>query len=128
MRQEGISGLAFDQRDDHASVTLADEGIAFPIAHTAPAINNARAILDRDLVGDAATTGVATIALAPLLATAQITVELTTVTLVGVDKLVNPFMADTDPLLIRETRYTLLACARRVYRVLRSTSETTTPR
>ena len=74
MRQEGISGLAFDQRDDRASVTLADEGIAFPITHAAPAIDDSRAILDRDLVGDAATTAVATIALAPLLATAQIAV------------------------------------------------------
>ena len=74
MRQEGISGLAFDQRDDRASVTFTDKSIAFPIPYTAPAIDNGRTILDRDLVGDAATTTVATIALAPLLATAQIAV------------------------------------------------------
>ncbi len=74
MREKGISALSFDQRDDRTLVALADEGIAFPIAHTAPAIDNGRAILDRDLVGDAAATAVATIALALYLATTQISV------------------------------------------------------
>ena len=46
MRKKRISGLSFDQRDDRAPVTLADEGIAFPIAHTAPAIDNGRTILE----------------------------------------------------------------------------------
>ena len=74
MCQEGISALAFDQRDDGAPVSLADDRVAFPIPDTTPAIDDSRAILDRDLVGDAATTGVATIAFAPLLTTAQIAV------------------------------------------------------
>ena len=45
-REEGISALTFNQRDHRAPVTLADDGIAFPITYTAPAIDNGRTVLD----------------------------------------------------------------------------------
>jgi len=76
-------------------VALADDGINLPVANLGPLIDSNRPVLNSDSVNDLATAlSAAAIALAAPLLTAQVSVQLASQPLVGIDIRINPFMAD----------------------------------
>ena len=54
MRNQGVTGLAFVERDARLLLTGADDQVAFPVAVAFAAIDDGRALLDRHLAGDGA--------------------------------------------------------------------------
>ena len=72
---DGIQRFALDQCDQSTPVPLTDHGITLPVTESSLAIDNSRAIINRDLVGNAATPIIRPIALAPELLTTQETVQ-----------------------------------------------------
>ena len=91
---EGVTGLAFVERDQGLSMVGSDDQIGLPITESFSAIDDGRAQLDRDLVGDRAPSVSATIAFAAQLLTAQDAMQHPASTLVCVDTLVDGFVAD----------------------------------
>lgn len=71
-----IQRLALNQRYHRTPVTLADHGVTLPIAEAALAIDNGRALINRDLVGNGATPAIGAIPFAPDLLTTQISVQI----------------------------------------------------
>lgn len=65
-----------NQCDQSAPVILADHGIILPVAEALLAIDNGRAFIDGNLVGDAAAPAISAITFASDLMTAQETVQL----------------------------------------------------
>ena len=72
---DSVQGLALDQRNQGAPVTLADHGITFPVPESPLGIHNGRAIINRDLVRDNAAPIIGPIALAPGFLATQIPVQ-----------------------------------------------------
>ena len=70
-----IQRLAFDQRDQGTPLSLADHGVTLPVTEAPLAVDNSRALINRDLVRDRATPAIDAIALAPDLLTTQATVQ-----------------------------------------------------
>lgn len=91
---QGVTGFSFIERDQGLLVAGTDDQIGFPIAEPLAAIDDGRALLDRDLVGDSAPPVAAAIAFATQLLTAQDAMQRPAGTLVGVDTLVDGFVAD----------------------------------
>ena len=84
-----------DQGDHHALLILADDGVAFPVAKPYFLSHDVGPLVNADAVLDGTTALVATgIALALGLLAAQVPNQITAAFLVGIDALVDRFMAD----------------------------------
>ncbi len=70
-----IQRLELDQRYQGTLVALADHGITFPVTEASLAIDNGRAIISRNLLGDAAPPVIGAIAFTSDLLTTQIPVQ-----------------------------------------------------
>lgn len=75
---DGAQRLALDQRHQSALMALADHGVTLPITEALLGIKNGRTLINRDLVGNRATSAIDAIALAPDLLTTQIPVQVAT--------------------------------------------------
>jgi len=71
-----------------------DDEVSFPIAHTAFAVHNGRALVNADAVGQLPPPVITAVAFAPLFAAAQRPMQRATLPLVRVDVLVDVFVAD----------------------------------
>jgi len=90
-----IARLSLGECDQSTAMILADDGIAFPVADTRLLINYFRAIINADTVFNHATSLLPTrVTLAALFLATQVTAKVAAVTLVGIDMLVDCFMAD----------------------------------
>ncbi len=72
------SDFALNQSHQDTSMALADHGVTLPVTEAPLTIDNGRALIDRDLIGDRATPAVGAVALAPGLLTAQRLVQFAT--------------------------------------------------
>ena len=92
-----VARLALHQRDHHALVALADDGVTLPVAYAAAFVNDGRALLNADAVFErAAPLLPAGIAFATHLLAAQVAKQAPARALVGIDVLVDAFVADGD--------------------------------
>jgi hypothetical protein len=73
---------------------FADHSISLPIPYATAQIDDFRTFINGDPVLDLATQFDAAIALASLLLTSQVGVQVATTSLISIDTLVNPFGAD----------------------------------
>jgi len=71
-----VQRLALDQRDQGTAAAFPYHGVAFPVAQPASGIDNGRALVNRDPVGNDTTTVVGPVALAPLLLTTKMPVQI----------------------------------------------------
>ena len=92
--QNRILSFAFHKSGAAASVALANDGIAFPVAD-----NDRRAFINAGAVGDASPAVVCAIAFTVFLPTTQVDMEIAALAFVLVDIEVNPFVADGNALL-----------------------------
>src|ERR1019366_9987323 len=88
MRNQGVTGLAFVERDERLLLTGADDQIAFPVAEAFAAIDDGRALLDRHLVGDGAASFTSPVTFFARLLAAQGVMQGAAGMLVGIDPLV----------------------------------------
>ena len=94
MSNQGVAGCAFVDRDQCLLLSGADDQIRLPIAEAATLGHDGRAQIDGDLIGDGAASLTDAITLSPDLLAAQGAVQRATGSLVGVDALVDAFVAD----------------------------------
>jgi len=95
LADQGVAGLAFYQRHDAILAAGAHHRIDFPMADLATLLDARRPLADVPLASQAATTVVATVALAPLFAgAAQVFVQPPAATFVSPDVLVDGLVAD----------------------------------
>lgn len=95
MRDQGVARLAFIDRHESLLMAGADNQIGFPVAEALATIDNGRALVNRHLIGDGAASFASAIALAPHLLATQGAVQGAAGAPVGVDALIDGFVADT---------------------------------
>jgi len=95
MRDQGIARLAFIDRNESLLMTGTNHQIGLPVAEAFAAIDNGRALVDRHLVGDGAAPFASAIALTPHLLATQGAMQGAAGAPVGVDALIDGFVADT---------------------------------
>lgn len=94
MGDQGIARLALVERNECLPMVRADDQITFPVAETFAAIDDGRTLLNRHLIGNGAAPLANPVALPTRFLAAQRTVQSAAAALVGVDALVDAFMAD----------------------------------
>ena len=93
---DGVQRVALNEREQSSAVASADHSISFPVAEPTFGIDNARTLIDRDLVGDDTATIVGTAALASFLLTAKIVAQVSARAFASVDVLVDALMGDAN--------------------------------
>lgn len=96
MGDQGVAGLALVECDECLLMAGADHQIGFPVAEALAAIDNGVALLDRHLVGDSAASVAATITLSAGLLATRGAVQCATSAPVGVDALIDGFVANAE--------------------------------
>ena len=94
MGDQGVAGLALVECDECLLMAGADHQIGFVVAEALTAIDNGGALLDRHLVGDSAASVAATITLSAGLLATRGAVQCATSAPVGVDALIDGFVAN----------------------------------
>lgn len=94
MGDQGIAGFAFIEGNQRLLMAGADDQIGLPVAEAATRIDDGRALLDGHLIGNGAAPVAATIAFPSHFLAAQSAVQHTPDAPVGVDALVDGFVAD----------------------------------
>jgi hypothetical protein len=94
MRDQGVAGCAFVDRDESLLLSSVDNQIGLPVAEATALGHDGRAQIDGDLVGEGAASLTVAITLPPGLLAAQSAVPRAAGALVGVDSLVDAFVAD----------------------------------
>ena len=90
-----IARLPLGECDQSTTMILADDSIAFPVTKTRPLINYFWTIINADAVFNHSTTLLpARVTFTALFLAAKVTAKVATATLVGIDMLVDCFMAD----------------------------------
>jgi len=121
LAQQCVFRPAFDRREQGPALPVPDHGVGFPVAHAAFALDRRRPLIDGNAVGEAPAPVVGPVTLAPRLLATQVLMQAPARAFVRIDVLVDPLVADDDPVfrlepsarLIRapiETEQSLDAC------------------
>ena len=93
--RQSKAALALDQRDQHPLVTLADDGVALPVAQALARVYDGRAVFNADAVCQRPAALVpAAVAFAALFLATQVTEQIPATVLVAVDVEINAFVTD----------------------------------
>jgi len=95
MTCHSIPTLSFNHWNQDAPVTFTCHRIAFPVAWPCAVLYSCRSFINHRLIWYSASTFPATIALVTLLLTAQIVIQLSSLSFVSINILINPCMADS---------------------------------
>ena len=87
--------LALSKRDQHCSTLFPNDRIRFPIPNAASGFNNIWTLCNADPPYDLSASVSRAVAFAPLLLTAQVSMQSAALQLVLIDVLINPLRADT---------------------------------
>lgn len=92
-RQARQLGFTLNDRDDRLLMLLTDDRIALPIAETLPIGHDSRARINAFAIRDLAAAVVLAIAFAAIFLAAEMSVEVAALALIGIDVLIDAFVA-----------------------------------
>ncbi len=101
--QNGIFGFAFHKSGDDPSMSIANDEIAFPVADSGLIVNDSRAFINTDTVGNASPAILFAVTFAVFFLATQVMMKITALSFILVNMEVNAFVTDRNALFFKQT-------------------------